>query len=104
MIQVNLFTKQKEIHRHRKWIYGYQRGNGMWEGQITSLELANANYYIQNRQTTVYITRNYIQYIKINCNGKKRKPFSVPPGKKARELASDSSKQSRKPKQLWYSI
>ena len=70
MIQVNLFTKQKEIHRHRKWIYGYQRGNGMWEGQITSLELANANYYIQNRQTTVYITRNYTRYFIIAYKGK----------------------------------
>ena len=26
MIQMNLFTKQKD--RHRKQIYGYQRGNG----------------------------------------------------------------------------
>ena len=24
MIQMNLFTKQKEIHRHRKQIYGYK--------------------------------------------------------------------------------
>ena len=27
-IQVNLFTKQKETHRHRKPTYGYQRGKG----------------------------------------------------------------------------
>ena len=26
MIQMNLFTKQKHIHRHRKQTYGYQRG------------------------------------------------------------------------------
>ena len=26
MIQMNLFTKQKQTHRHRKQIYGYQRG------------------------------------------------------------------------------
>ena len=25
MIQMNLFTKQKEIHRLREWTYGYQR-------------------------------------------------------------------------------
>ena len=25
-IQMNLFTKQKQIHRHRKQVYGYQRG------------------------------------------------------------------------------
>ena len=28
MIQMNLFTKQKETHRHRKQTYGYQRGKG----------------------------------------------------------------------------
>ena len=27
-IQVNLFQKQKETHRHRKQTYGYQRGKG----------------------------------------------------------------------------
>ena len=26
MIQMNLFTKQKQTHRHRKQSYGYQRG------------------------------------------------------------------------------
>ena len=26
MIQMNLFTKRKEIHRHRKQTDGYQRG------------------------------------------------------------------------------
>ena len=31
MIQMNLFTKQKQAHKHRKQIYGYQRGKG-WEG------------------------------------------------------------------------
>ena len=30
MIQMNLFTKQ--THRHRKQIYGYQRGKGEGEG------------------------------------------------------------------------
>ena len=28
MKQMNLFTKQKETHRNRKQIYGYQRGKG----------------------------------------------------------------------------
>ena len=28
MIQVNLFTKQKQTHGHRKQTYGYQRGKG----------------------------------------------------------------------------
>ena len=37
MIQRNLFTKQKQTHRHRKQTYGYQRGKegrdklGVWD-------------------------------------------------------------------------
>ena len=37
MIQMDLFTKQKQTHRHRKQVYGYQRGKGrsdklgMWD-------------------------------------------------------------------------
>ena len=27
IMQINLFTKQKQTHRHRKQICGYQRGN-----------------------------------------------------------------------------
>ena len=26
MMQMNLFTKQKQTHRHRKQTYGYQKG------------------------------------------------------------------------------
>ena len=32
MIQMNLFTKQKEIHRHKTQIYSYQREKA--EGKI----------------------------------------------------------------------
>ena len=28
IIQMNLYTKQKQTHRHRKQTYGYQRGKG----------------------------------------------------------------------------
>ena len=28
MMQMNLFTKQKQTHRHRKQTYGYQRVKG----------------------------------------------------------------------------
>ena len=31
MIQMNLFTNQKQTHRHRKQTYGYQRGKGRGE-------------------------------------------------------------------------
>ena len=46
MIQMNLFTKQKHPHRHREQTCGCQGGEGMGEGWIESLELADANYYI----------------------------------------------------------
>ena len=29
LIQMNLFTKQKQTYRHRKHTYGYQRDNGV---------------------------------------------------------------------------
>ena len=32
MIQMNLFTKQKQTHRQRKQTYGYQRRKGVGEG------------------------------------------------------------------------
>ena len=32
MTQVNLFTKQKQAHRHRKQTYGYQSEKGVGEG------------------------------------------------------------------------
>ena len=28
IIQINLYTKHKQIHRHRKQTYNYQRGRG----------------------------------------------------------------------------
>ena len=31
MIQMNVFSKQKQIHRNRKQTYGYQRGKGQGE-------------------------------------------------------------------------
>ena len=39
MIQMNLFTKQKQTHRLREWTYGHQGGKdggrdsqGVWDG------------------------------------------------------------------------
>ena len=43
---MNLFTKQKQTHRHREQTGGCQGGVG--ERWIGSLGLADANYYIQN--------------------------------------------------------
>lgn len=42
MIQMNLFIKQKQTHRFRKQIYGYQRER--WE-EIRSLGLTDKHYY-----------------------------------------------------------
>ena len=43
MVQMNLFTKQKQTHRHRKQTYGYQRGkggrdkSGVWDEHIHTI-------------------------------------------------------------------
>ena len=42
---MNLFTKQKQTHRHRRQTCGYQRGRE--EVEIRSLGLTDTNYYIQ---------------------------------------------------------
>ena len=50
MTKMNLFTKQKQTHRHREQTLetcGCQGGwGGVGEGWIESLGLADANYYI----------------------------------------------------------
>ena len=61
MTQVNLFTKQKENHRHRKQTYDYQRGKrqerdhiGVWDQQI----LSTMNKKINNK--VLYIVQETI--------------------------------------------
>ena len=44
---MNLFTKQKQIPRHREWTYGCQ-GGMEGEGRTGRLGLADVNYYIQD--------------------------------------------------------
>ena len=39
---MNVYTKQKQTHRHRKQMYGYQRG----KGQIRGMGLIDTNYSI----------------------------------------------------------
>ena len=41
---MNICTKQKQTHRHREQICGCQGGEGMRDGRIGSLGLADANY------------------------------------------------------------
>ena len=44
---MNLSMKQKQTHRYREQTCGCQGGGG--EGWIGSLELADANYYIEDK-------------------------------------------------------
>ena len=46
MKQMNLFTKQKQTHRHREENCGCKKGGLVGEGRIRSLGLADPNYYI----------------------------------------------------------
>ena len=45
IIQMNLYTKEKQTHRHRKQTYGYQKGEGGREGQNRGMRLTDTNYY-----------------------------------------------------------
>ena len=68
---MNLFTKQKQTHRHRKQIYGYQRGK---EGRY-KLGFGINRYtllYIKqiNNKDLWYSRGNSIQYLVITYNGK----------------------------------
>ena len=43
---MNVYVKQKQIHKYRRKTCGYQRGEGRQEGQIRSVGLTDTNYYI----------------------------------------------------------
>ena len=43
---MNIYTKQKQTHRHRKQNCGYQRGERRGEGQIRGMRLTDTNYRI----------------------------------------------------------
>ena len=40
---MNLYTKQKQTHRYRKQIYGYQSG-GWGRGEIRRMGITDRNY------------------------------------------------------------
>ena len=70
---MNLHKKQKQIHRHRKQSYGYQKGK---EGeQMRSLGLTDPCYYIYrtNNKNLLYSTGNSTQYSVITYMGKEYK-------------------------------
>ena len=68
---MNLFTKQKQTHRHKEQIWVCQGVGG--KGWIGSLGLAYANYYIENglnNKVPLYSVGNHTQNRVINHNGK----------------------------------
>ena len=70
---MNLFTKQKQTHRHRKQTYDYQRGWGV-QGEINQkfgINIYTLLYIKQvNNKDLLYSTGNYTQYLVITYNGK----------------------------------
>ena len=77
MVQMTLFTKQKQSHRCRKQTYGYQRGKG--EGGIT-WEIGSDIYtllYIKQitNKDLPYSTGNSAQYSVMAYMGKNLKEW-----------------------------
>ena len=70
MIQMKLFTKEKQTHRHRKqtWLLkgkGWGRDKlGVWEWHI------HTTIYKINNKELLYSTGNYTQYFEITYKGK----------------------------------
>ena len=50
MTQMNIYTKQKQTHRHKEQTYCCQGGQGVREARIESFGLADANKYIEDKQ------------------------------------------------------
>ena len=73
MTQMNLSTKPKQIHRHRKQICSCQGGGGKgrldWSGSGTS-KCKRLYTECINNKVLLHSTGNYIQYLVINDNGK----------------------------------
>ena len=73
MIQTNLYTKQKQTHRHRKQTYSYQRGKGGWGGinQEFGINIYTLLYMKQiTKKDLLYSTGNYTKYFVITYKGK----------------------------------
>ena len=46
IIQMKVYTKQKQTQRYRKQTFDYQSGEGMGERTNEIMELTDTNYYI----------------------------------------------------------
>ena len=66
---MNLFTKLKQTHRHRKQPYGYQRGGGRINQEF-GIKTHTQIHKTDNQQGPTYSTENYIHYLVITYNGR----------------------------------
>ena len=74
MTQMNLSTKEKQIHRHRKnrLVVADRVGEGRgteWEFGVSKCKLLHLEWIINN-EVLLYSTGNYIQCPVINHDGK----------------------------------
>ena len=77
-IQMNLFAKQKQIHRHRKQTYGFQRGEGRGINQEFGIEIYKLLYIKQiTNKNLLYSIGNYIQYLVKTYNGREYQKIYV---------------------------
>ena len=72
--QMNLFTKQKQTHRLRKWIYGYQRGQGRDKRRVRDSQIQTT--VNKSSRVLLYSTGNYIQCPVLSHNGKEYETLS----------------------------
>ena len=71
MIQMNLLTKQKQTHRHRKQTSGYQSEKRVGKSQKFGINTCTLLYIKKiNDKILLYGTGENIQYLVINYNGK----------------------------------
>ena len=61
MIQMNLFTKQKQTHRFREWIYGCLRGGGGGIVMEFGIDMCTLLYLNDNQQFLLYSIGNSAQ-------------------------------------------
>ena len=66
-IQINLFTKQRQIHRYRKQVYGAKEEDGQGKDKLDvwDQQIQTTVYKIHKQGATIQ-HRNYIQSLVIN--------------------------------------
>ena len=75
---MNLITKQKETHKHRKQTYSFQTGRRGGKNQKSEINRCTIPYIKQvNNKDLEYSTGKYIQHLVINNNGKESKKENI---------------------------